>query len=349
MATQPQIPGGNDRTRKETTLAKRHQKGKTIKFLIIYLYMILVLFTLLTVASYTWFSLSKTPRVSDMHMYINAPTGMQIALTHDAEEWGNQLDFKDMVGEVAPLRPVTWSDADQRFYAAIYGYDGRRTGQWEPLTDIRHANKNTLDGYYIKSTFFARSDVTVDVGLSPAVETDEGKQGSGTFLIGYPLWNSEEIAHYNGGKGAECAMRIGIRITPVDKTGESIGDTSDFYIYEPNSDLHLDGSFGYIPTPAINGNPSLVQTDKLILQSASVWTEADPVQRDVVMHNLGEFTTDTALFRLMVDSMVKIELYVWLEGQDVDCTNQINRAQILANIQFIAKEEDQSGLTPIDP
>ena len=330
-------------------MVKQSSKKKRRMLIFLYFYLVLVLFTLLTVASYTWFSLSKTPRVSDMYMFINTQTGLEISLTPDAEEWVYQLDFRDMVDVTTPLRPVTWSDRDQRFYAAVYGYDGRRTGQWEPLSDARHANKNTIDGYYIKDTFYARSGQAVAVQLSPAVEVDEGVQGSGTYLIGYPEWDSENIVHNNGGRGAECAVRVGIRITPVNSEGVSTGEASDFYIYEPNSNIHPDGMVGYAATPSIDGTAALVDQTRLILQSASTWTEADPVQRDVVIKDLGEFMTDTTLFKLEAEEMVKIDLYIWLEGQDVDCTNEINRAQILASIQFAANVEDHSGMRPIEP
>lgn len=329
-------------------MVKQSSKKKKVKLIIIYFYVLLVLFTLFTVASYTWFSLSKTPRVSDMQMFINAQTGLEISVTPDAEEWGLQLDFREISDTTSPLRPVTWSNSNQRFYAAVYGYDGRMRNKWEPLTDARHANKNTIDGYYIKSTFYARSGQAVDVKLSPAVEVDEGIKGSGTYLIGYPEWDSEEVVHYNGGNGAECAMRIGIRITPVNTSGIPTGETSEFYIYEPNSDMHINGTAGYVETPSIDGTASLVDKDHLILQSASTWTEADPVQREVVIHDLGEFSTDTALFKLEAGEMVKIDLYVWLEGQDVDCSNEINRARIMANIQFATDVGGQSGLHPIN-
>ena len=43
-----------------------------------------------------------------------------------------------------------------------------------------------------------------------------------------------------------------------------------------------------------------------------------------------------------------MDLYIWLEGQDVDCDNRIGRdAQISANIQFFADPDGQSGLKPL--
>lgn len=327
------------------TVSVRYKKRKWN--IVAYAYVLLVLMSLLTVASYTWFSLSKTPRVSDLNMYINTPKGLEIATAVDGE-WVNQLDFREMVEVTTPLRPVTWSDKDQIFYAASYGIDGRLTDQWEPLNDQRHANKNNLDGYYVKATFFARTGQTVDVSLTSAVEVDEGINGAGTYLIGTPVWDAQTVLHSNGGQGAETAVRIGIRITPVDETGAETGEADRFFIYEPNCDTHIDGTTGYVPTPSIDQTPTLIDEDHLILQTASTWTEAYPVQRDVVIRKLGEFTTDVDLFSLKQGQMVRIDLYIWLEGQDVDCTNRIESAQILANIQFLAESGNQSGLVPIE-
>ena len=77
-------------------------------------------------------------------------------------------------------------------------------------------------------------------------------------------------------------------------------------------------------------------------------------QHDAALHNLMPIALSEAvdgafkLFHLDAEEMVRIDLYVWLEGQDVDCINEIHKAQILANIQFSASGEGQSGLVPIE-
>lgn len=314
-------------------------------------YMLIILMSLLTVASYTWFSLSRTPRVSDMNMYINSQTGLELSADPLAEEWKLQLDFRNLVDVTTPLRPVTWSDRAQQFYAATYGADGRLLDleSWQPLTDERNANKDNLDGYYIKATFFARSDTPVAVSLSPAVEVDEGINGSGTYVIGTPIWNAQNVIHNNGGQGAENAIRIGLRVTPVDaQTGIPKDGSSEFFIYEPNTDIHVDETEGYVETPSIDGTETLIDDDHLIRQTASTWTEAYPVQRNVLIKTLGEFQDERVLFTLSTGEMVRIDLYVWLEGQDMDCTNEIKEAQILASIQFAGDSGSQSGMKPIE-
>lgn len=326
---------------------KKYNRKRVAINIVIYFYIILMLLVLLTVASYTWFSLSKTPRVSSMSMHVSTTPGLELSLDPNSDKWGSSVSYLDMVKETSPLRPITWSEKDQKFYAAVYGIDGRLTDKWQPLSDERNANRNDYEGYYCIGTLYARASEDVKVYLSPAVEADEGTSGAGTYLVGTPIWNSEEIVHNDGGMGAEAAVRVGIKITRLDENNESTGEVL-FYIYEPNCDAHTDFSRGYVATPSIDGTDTLVPEDRLITQTASAWLEADPVEKGVLFYNLGEFTSDTELFTMETDEKVMIQVYVWLEGQDVDCTNEIEEAQIMANIQFKAIPENNSGLQPIE-
>jgi len=325
---------------------ERRSNGRALR-VVSYLYVILILLILSVVATYTWFAMSRAPKVSDLGLYVNAPTGLELSQDPQAEEWVLQLDFPALVGETAPLRPVTWSQQNGQFFAATYGHDGRRTNVWEPLTDERHANQNNADGYYVVGTFYARSQQVTTVHLSPAVEVDDGLQGAGTYVIGTPVWDDERVLHSDGGNGAQQAIRIGLRVQKTDLQGNAAGD-STFYIYEPNADTHVDGTTGYIATPNMDDGAGLVDEAHLITQTTSQWEEVSPVERNVVMRTLGEFTSETELFSIGPEELVQIRLYVWLEGQDVDCSNAIGQAaQVVASIQFGTADDTQSGLVPI--
>lgn len=317
--------------------------------MVLYFYVVLILFSLFSVATYTWFSISRTPEVSDMALYVNTPVGLELSPDPLAEKWVRQLDFRQVTGTNAILKPITWSDNEKRFYAATYGIDGRIIDIWEPLSDSRNANKENADGYYLMGTIYARTDQKVTVSLSPAVEVEEGLQGSGTYVVGKPIWNEKSIRHENGGKGAEMAIRIGFMVQKTDLAGQPTQEAPSFYIYEPNSDRHIDGTVGYTDTASIDMRPTLATRDRLICQTMNDWTEADPVERDVVVRRLGNFTTETELFELRPTELAQITLYVWLEGQDRDCINVIgHKAQILASIQFATESNGQSGLIPIE-
>lgn len=330
---------------------KQEKKERTtLKRIVVYAYMILILLTLVTAATYTWFSISQTPRVSDMNMYVNVDDGLELSLDPTSEEWTLQLDLRDMVPVTTPLRPITWVNEEQRFYAAAYGIDGRPLPfeYWEPLTDERNANIDTADGYYIKLTMYARSDSNVKVSLSEAIEVDEGINGSGTFLIGTPVWDPEEIRHTNYGFGAETAVRIGLRITPVDQQGVPTGEDATFFIYEPNANTHAGKPSGFIDTPSVTGAENLVPKEYLIRQGYSIWSESYPIERDVVVKAFGDFESRPTLFTLKENEMVRIDVYIWLEGQDQDCVSEIRNAQIMANLQFDSDPDTESGFVPIE-
>ncbi len=322
----------------------KNQRRRTF----LYLWILLALLILFVTATYTWFSLSRTPHVNDMGLNINAQNGIELALKYDApdDEWGQRIDFADLVTEDCPLKPVTWSDARQRFLAVRYGFDGRGY-DFAELTDENSANRSDGEGYYVIGTFYARSDAYCDVSLAEAVLLNEGENGAGTYVIGSPVWDSETVSHKNGGNGAENAIRMGLRITPIDeKTGQPDGEY-EFFIYEPNCDLHVSETEGYQPTPSIDRKDTLTDADHLILQKHSSWTEAEPVQHNVTIKQLGEFLQNVKLFSIKPGEKVKIDLYVWLEGQDIDCKSMINKAEIQANIQFNAEQGNQSGLDDV--
>lgn len=334
--------------KKEHTQEKAKEKT-TKKYLFIYFYMVLILLILTTVSSYAWLTLTRTPRVSNLSLYVNAFPGMEISIDPHAEEWTQQILYSDLFPEEYKLRPATWSEVDQRFYGARYSFDGRLVNSWEPLTDERHANNTSLDNHYCIGTFYARAGSGVIVSLTDAVEIDGGISGSGTYLIGKPVWNEETLLHDNGGKGAETALRIGIKVIRLNEDLTPSDEEPLFIIYEPNCDTHVDGSVGYADTPSIDGMPTLIPADRIIKQSSSSFTESDPVEKFTVLHNLGAFEGSTDMFEIEQNETVMIQLYIWLEGQDIDCINAISDAEILANLQFNATVKGNSGLVPIEP
>ena len=187
----------------------------------------------------------------------------------------------------------------------------------------------------------------MDISLAPAIAAEDG--ASGTFVVGKPKWDSEKIQHYNGGYGAENAIRLGLRFTPVNPDGSVAEGQPLFVILEPNANTHGDGTKGYIATPSLDGTDHLVEQERIILQDAATWTESDPVLRDHVIWNMGEFTTSAKLLHMKQNTMMRVEVYIWLEGQDVDCNNRIgNAAEILANIQFSGETGQSPGLQPIE-
>ena len=289
-----------------------------------------------------------------MNVYITSNTGLELASAPDAEVWSNQLDIYSTEelkkyansAERPGLRQATWSDRNQRFYGPLYGYDGRLMDilqrdadnrpiiSWYELEDLIHANSTENSNYYIKATFYARCGQPVEVMLAEPMPLDnQGTQGAGTYVIGKP----------NTGKGPETAVRVGFRMTKVDKHGSDISERGPMYVYEPNADRHVDGSTDPDLTYSVDtflfpdaAKSLLVDEKRMIRQTFSKEGE------------LGIFLENPSLFQLNTGEIVKIELYIWLEGQDVDCSNAMSDGAtttlIEANIQFTGTTASQSGL-----
>ncbi len=312
------------------------------------LLVVLLLLPLLVVATYTWFSISGAPRVNEMGLSVDCGTGLELAFTPDSDEWTQHLNFEDYVEDEGVLRPVTWSEKEQCFFAAEIGDDGRIIGINRPIKDIAGTGPSVSNGYYLKYTFYARTDENVEVSLTPAAVGNDGVWGAGTYVMGTPLWNAREVSHDNGGKGAEYAVRVGFRVVKYDANTKVQKNEEPFFIYEPNSDGHVRAENGVIETASIDGTESLVPIERILRQTSSTWRESNPVQNGVLVHDLGEFIDEPALFRLMSHEFAKIDVYVWLEGQDIDCSNEIgDEARLSVNIQFHADADNSSGLEEI--
>ena len=105
-------------------MQKKARKISRRAFFVIYFYLVVILFSVLTVSTYTWFSINRSPKVSNISLYVTAQSGLEFSKDLNGDDWSSQIMYSDLVKETPTLRPVTWSDREQRFYAARYGANG---------------------------------------------------------------------------------------------------------------------------------------------------------------------------------------------------------------------------------
>ncbi len=295
---------------------------------------------LLTTATYAWMSISSTLTVSNLELNVVTENAMEIALDAGGEpgEWTTLLSLGELLGSELTLLPATWSAQYGNFCKVNYGLDGRPDGLQELDTSARTAiytPENPEDptsaeaeagggaggtGYLIALDLWLRTGSSgVQVYLSEPALREAENLGTGTWVVGEPVWDAGAVRHHNGGNNAEKAMRIALR------TYDEEYDTGGFVIYEPNVE---DGE-----APTVTADGTVLR--KLIRQGQTTWTEQDPVLRDSLNYQMGEFMEeDTNLFRLVGNTPRRFTLFIWLEGQDKDCTNSITAGKVLMNLQF---------------
>ncbi len=299
----------------------------------------------LTMASYAWMSISSTLMVTDLALTVITDNALELASDNGgkpADDWSTIIDMGEAARDIT-LQPVTYNPSEDAFYIPQYAKDGRiDTNKWTRITDengallSEFAAAEDQSGYLYICDFWIRTNASdCTVALASPVEREDGVLGAGTFMVGEPVWDEEKVLHYDAGNGAQYAMRLAMRVDPVDDMGFT--DDKTMIFYEPNAD----GGTGLTETMSADGNGLLHGDNVLLQQSVSTWSESTPVLRDTVLYKPGEFLNeDMKMFPLKAGHARHVTLYIWIEGQDPDCSNAISAGRILANIQFNAVSGD---------
>lgn len=295
----------------------------------------------LTTVTYAWMSMASILKVTDLSLNVIADNALEVAPDSDGQpgEWSAVLNLAGFEAADVNLHPVTWSDSDSAFYAPRYGLDGR-TDFTDPIRVARPQTSQSVpigtiverEGYLLAFDLWVRAGASnCDVELSEPLPVKDGIAGQGTFVIGQPIWNAEAVHHDDGGSGAQNALRIALY-----SYDEPDGTMGRFVLYEPNADSRGEMA----ATQSLDGSPGLVAEERRITQSVSGWSEQDPVLRDTVNYKMGNFLNNpVSLFRLKAGHPRRVTVFIWLEGQDIDCTNAIESAQLQVNLQLNARTD----------
>ena len=130
------------------------------------------------------------------------------------------------------------------------------------------------------------------------------------------------------------------------KGATSLG-TGTTYFWEPNADAHTDPAIENGVSFGINTNVTPVPyygiknefttaadgKTKIKLKDAMTGTNKDNFAAVTSTYATKAEMTETNIFGLTA-GVTKIRIYMWIEGQDIDCENQASGSDISYNLQF---------------
>ncbi|MBQ8592155.1 MAG: hypothetical protein IJ485_05365 [Lachnospiraceae bacterium] len=286
------------------------------------LVMTLVMVAMMSTATYAWFTLSSSPTVTGMEMVAASTGGLVVSdqangVYYNAMElpqanW-NQVDAETL------LRLVPVSPKGEGFALPVYT-DGTVTGLENTVMTGENLKGNVaVYEYYIKSEAGV-ADVGIIVGdpeQGTASEVNAANQAlsKGTFVRQKTDSTDTALADATG------AIRMGLVVSEVDGT-----NPSSLIIYEPNNNVSYDGTG--------SSAASTYNYDDVTFPIA-VTSNEDGVITGGTKGTTGG-TTSEKLFEVGEDPK-KVTMYIWLEGTDADCIDQIKADQIEAQIQFTAE------------
>ena len=327
--------------------------------------LIMILFTgvVLSTSTYAWFTANKTVTVNSIDVNVAAANGLQVSV--DGINWKTVISNSDITGasstyasavnqlpsDSSSLSPVsTIGNIDTNGLMEMYNgeIDSNDAGNYI-LKSTKTTETNGTSGHFIAfDMFFQVNDVT-PVYLTPNSHVKAKDVSNG-------IENAARMAFVNLGNTANGSSSTDI---------QALKDTSNTpIIWELNYDIHTaaavaNAASNYGITTTVTGGEALpyygvkseITKENNVLFDAVNSGNLVLIEDNVLLNS----TTDTyfsavtptiktpasgiptdayqAVFTLQ-PGITKMRMYMWVEGQDVDCENNASGGSISYNLQF---------------
>lgn len=302
--------------------------------------MMCVMVAMMSTASYAWFTMSDSPTVTGMKMTATtAGGGLEVAnVTTPGGTAGTYYSsIKITDNAVKSLKPVTPDTANVgHFLKPLY--------QGNTVKDVIAIDTNEeFTNYVAKYEFWLKSvgpedvkvgiicgDSTVDTAMGLANDTDGGLANiDGSFV----RKSISEAGTDGSTVNSSYAVRVGL--VPREVTaGGSVTDSSSLsvldkmFIWEPNAEAN-----------AATNRAESTTVDDAITETFAVRSQTSGKIIDLTNGNVTDNYTSDALFTLKGEAAVRIEMYIWLQGSDLQCGDEIQAGNLEAQIQFTPVED----------
>lgn len=283
--------------------------------------MMCVMAAMLSTASYAWFTLTDSPTVTGMNMTAASTGGLVVGLESNGT-FHDAVKVKDSA-KLKVLKPVTPGSELRTFETGVYS--GNKV--------VDTAKINNLTDYVATYTYYLHSTATssekeLNIGIicgdaTKTVDTDMNVTASNTATLGGSIVRAKKGV--DKGTAAPYAIRIGL--IPE--------GSSTMYIWEPNND-------GIITNPTMAEN-KVGEPAKPHVSSVMAGT-ITPNKSSVVPGDIPNVSG--TLFTMKEGGTIKVDMYVWLEGKDAQCANEIQAGELEAQIQFTVVDEPTTNVSP---
>lgn len=282
----------------------------------------------LTTATYAWFTANSNVKVEEMNVKATASGGIQISA--DAKTWSDQVSITDLKAAGGNILPESTTDVKSLMPLTTVGTNGT-TGAFDfylgTLDDAGSLVKLTKETEATSTNMLA-FDLYFYSATAQTVFFDK------TTSVGADSSN------------LEYAMRLGFLYqgndaTATQETAKALknGDADDQTIWEPYADKHT--KFAIAQLGAADGTPQTTLGGKGETPSHVSTTNGTYFGSvTTVQTNDGvQYPTSEQVSWTFPAGINKMRVYVWIEGQDVDCEDTASLGTGLKiNLGFTIKD-----------
>lgn len=328
-----------------TTSKRNHKKSRRLLLLLL-----LLCFTgvILTTSTYAWFTSNETVAVNTITVNIAAQNGIQVST--DGTNWKSIIQTTDITSAsntyaaavnqlpqslepVSSALTITNDGKMEMFYGQVAADDA---GDWY-LSANKSVEANGTTGKFIAFDLFIKSDTTSNFYMTPnsKVSTaDEDDKG---------IKNASRVAYVVLGNTTADDT-----VANIQKLGTTGAAASPVYLWEPNYDVHKTNAiahardtYGLTITEGpdaervnYDGIMAEVPVDTVKVGEANATKHS--TQFKAVTSNYLTTAANanyTQIFGITA-GVTKVRIYMWVEGQDVDCENSASGGNINYDLQF---------------
>jgi len=301
----------------------------------------------LTTSTYAWFSTNRIVYISDLHIKVQAQGGIEIST--DAREWNTMLTQENIVNASETYKNNT----------------NQIPFMMEPVSTGKNVTNGKLEMFYGYTENIGNDYMLL---ATRSIETESyGQSSDGKFMAfdvflkttndtNLYLSNTSGVTYEGTSPGIENSVRFAFLVegnTPATANYETIQNlnsatTNTTYIWEPNYDTHTEHGiknakevYG-IDAKKNNSEQilydglvaNITKDDKILIADANNKNHPGLFKRvDVDYLTSSTFDTNIEIFSLKA-GITKLRIYIWIEGQDVDCENNSAVGDIEFNFQF---------------
>lgn len=324
---------------------KQEKRKKKMRTLILLLFLTIIM---LGTSTYAWFTANKVVTINALNVQVQTAGGIQIST--NAKDWKSVITNTDITtgysynsGAIASVNQLPTEVTAVSTNCVANAADGAEKGRLNmfssvitnnassgkyDITTVKETDANGTSGKYIAFDVFLRLDSQATVYLTPESNvTKVGNEERG-------LKNAARVAFVQLGQGASS--------TAVE-TIAGWNTPAGTKVWEPNYDAHTDvvinsvapeygvnltqsgGVYNRVPyrgVKAVTGPQDLVDT----VNGSTLQTGTDAV---TVNFWTKETNTEYVTFyENMPAGVTKYRIYMWVEGQDIDCENNATGSEI---------------------
>ena len=330
--------------------SKKRKKSKKI-----FIAILMILFTgvILTASTYAWFTANKTVTVSEIDVNVTTSEGLQIST--DASTWKTVISNDDITGvtypgntnqlpkETATIKPTSTIgeiDGTTGFMKMFVGtVESNDAGDYILTATQSIETKSTTTGDFVVFDLFFQTNAAATIYLTSSSSVKASKTATG-------IQNAARVGFVVQGHAAAGTDADTIRALKNDGTG-----SVKAIIWEPNNDVHTAAAVKhafdvYIINTQQEGAPKLAYkgVKANINKAANIPLNPDDASGAAdyfadVTPNIST-TADgipTGKYERVFDlesGVTKVRIYMWVEGQDVDCEDNASGGAVAYNLQF---------------